>query len=105
MPIASRRRVRPPGRGLPRITAITRQERLFQVRSPDQNIGKNARGLGLGLFIAREVVTAHHGTIGLVSTEKEGTTVTVQLPRTPSAAPKTAGAENEQKKEPPHLDS
>lgn len=53
------------------------------VRQPTQNGDKNATGLGLGLYIAREVVTAHDGTIGVTSTEKEGTTFTVQIPRRP----------------------
>jgi signal transduction histidine kinase len=38
-------------------------------------------GLGLGLFIVREIVNAHEGEVGLTSTESEGTTFTVQLPR------------------------
>lgn len=42
---------------------------------------KNTSGLGLGLHIVREVVTAHRGKIDVTSTEKDGTTFTVQLPR------------------------
>ena len=42
---------------------------------------KNASGLGLGLYIAREVVTAHGGTLEVVSTAKGGTTFTMQIPR------------------------
>jgi signal transduction histidine kinase len=42
-------------------------------------------GLGLGLFIAREIVTAHGGEITVRSTESEGTTFTVILPITPFA--------------------
>jgi PAS domain S-box-containing protein len=41
----------------------------------------HARGLGLGLYIVREVVKAHGGTIGVVSTAARGTTFTVRLPR------------------------
>jgi phosphoserine phosphatase RsbU/P len=40
-------------------------------------------GLGLGLFIVREMVRAHHGEISARSTEAEGTTFTVMLPRAP----------------------
>ncbi|HEU4372170.1 MAG TPA: HAMP domain-containing sensor histidine kinase [Telluria sp.] len=36
--------------------------------------------LGLGLFIAREIATAHGGTIEVSSTEQSGTTFTVTLP-------------------------
>lgn len=41
---------------------------------------------GLGLYIAHEVVRAHGGTIGATSSEKEGTTFTIRLPRGPDAA-------------------
>ncbi|UDI90455.1 sensor histidine kinase [Pseudomonas sp. IAC-BECa141] len=37
-------------------------------------------GLGLGLFIASEIVTAHRGKIGVVSTPEQGTIFRVQLP-------------------------
>ncbi len=40
-----------------------------------------ATSLGLGLFIAEQVVTAHGGKIGFTSTADEGTTFTVHLPR------------------------
>ncbi len=38
------------------------------------------KGIGLGLFIARQAITAHHGTIDLVSVPGEGTTVVVRVP-------------------------
>jgi signal transduction histidine kinase len=38
-------------------------------------------GLGLGLFVVREIVEAHKGSIEVVSNEIEGTTFTVRLPR------------------------
>jgi len=37
--------------------------------------------LGLGLYIAEEIVAAHGGKIGVESSEKDGTTFTVYLPR------------------------
>ena len=40
----------------------------------------NPAGLGLGLFIAREIVHAHEGSIGVTSTA-EGTVFTFRLPR------------------------
>jgi signal transduction histidine kinase len=39
-------------------------------------------GLGLGLFILREIVEAHGGTVEAGSSETHGTTFTVRLPRT-----------------------
>jgi signal transduction histidine kinase len=38
--------------------------------------------LGIGLYIAREVVNAHGGAINVQSSEKEGTTFTIRVPRT-----------------------
>lgn len=40
-----------------------------------------ARGLGLGLYVASEIVRAHRGTIEVNSAPGDGTTFTVRLPR------------------------
>jgi signal transduction histidine kinase len=37
--------------------------------------------LGLGLYITKEIVSAHNGTITVTSSEKDGTTFTVRFPR------------------------
>ncbi len=42
---------------------------------------RTSGGLGLGLFIASEIVKAHGGTIGVASTSEAGTTFRVTLPR------------------------
>ena len=39
------------------------------------------QGLGLGLFIARQIVRSHGGSIAVTSSEHEGTTFCVRLPR------------------------
>jgi len=38
-------------------------------------------GLGLGLFIVQQLVAAHRGTVEVESSEEQGTTFRVQLPR------------------------
>jgi signal transduction histidine kinase len=51
------------------------------VRGSDSN--QDHTGLGLGLFIVKEIVSAHHGTIAIDSVQNAGTTVSVRLPRNP----------------------
>lgn len=54
---------------------------IFQPFSRRSTGGERA-GLGLGLFIVREIVLAHNGTIDVESTKAAGTRFTVRLPRT-----------------------
>jgi signal transduction histidine kinase len=51
----------------------------FERASPERRRG----GLGLGLYVAREIVQAHGGSIGAASTPGSGSTFTVVLPRRP----------------------
>jgi signal transduction histidine kinase len=52
------------------------------VARPQQAAGKGPTGgLGLGLYIAERIVTAHKGRIEVQSSEASGTTFTVYLPR------------------------
>lgn len=51
------------------------------VRSADEELGQPSTSLGLGLFIVKEVVNAHSGTIEVSSSEVDGTLFTVVLPR------------------------
>ncbi|MDD1137346.1 HAMP domain-containing histidine kinase [Pseudomonas sp. TNT2022 ID233] len=51
------------------------------VRSADEELGQPSTSLGLGLFIVKEVVTAHGGAIEVSSSEVDGTLFSVTLPR------------------------
>ena len=53
----------------------------FAVRSVVESNSSNNGHLGLGLYVTRAIVEAHHGRIHVSSTETEGTTFTLQLPR------------------------
>jgi len=54
-------------------------ERLYRGRSADAG-ATDARGLGLGLYISKEIVELHHGTIEIESQVGIGTMVMVKLP-------------------------
>ncbi|WP_395852551.1 PAS domain-containing protein [Cystobacter fuscus] len=48
--------------------------------------GSPTSGLGLGLFIVQQIARSHGGRVEVRSTEAEGTTFTVLLPRSPEGA-------------------
>lgn len=52
--------------------------RFYQVARDGRDTG--GRGLGLGLFITREIVTSHGGAVDIASIEAAGATFTVRLP-------------------------
>lgn len=57
--------------------------RIFEslIRAEDSKNPMASHNLGLGLYIIKEIVEAHKGTIRVTSSEKEGTEFTVRLPR------------------------
>jgi signal transduction histidine kinase len=66
------------GEGIPPEHVPRIFERFYRV---DRARSRREGGAGLGLAIARTLVDAHGGHIGLVSTLGAGTTVTIRLPR------------------------
>jgi two-component system, OmpR family, sensor kinase len=69
--------VRDRGMGIPPAD----QERIFE-RFERTDTSKHFGGLGLGLYITRQIVEAHGGTIRVTSNPGQGSTFIVKLPRT-----------------------
>src|SRR3954469_13718509 len=68
------------------------RERMQSIFEPlvrfteEDSIGHaNETSLGIGLYITREIVQAHNGMIHLISSNGEGTSFTVRLPRSAAA--------------------
>ncbi len=59
-----------------------RQAKIFE-RFERATSARNISGLGLGLFIAREIVKGHQGSIRVESTEGQGAAFIVELPLRP----------------------
>jgi signal transduction histidine kinase len=58
---------------------------LFEPFRREPRHAARSSGLGLGLFISRQIALAHGGDIAVASTPATGTTVAIRLPRTPEA--------------------
>jgi PAS domain S-box-containing protein len=57
------------------------QPRLFQQYWQGESGKKYAPGTGLGLYLCKQIVSAHNGQISVVSKPGEGTTFSIVLPR------------------------
>ncbi len=67
-----------------RNAGVVPRERLGRIYRPlaaDDRPPQGSSGLGLGLYICREIAEAHGGHIDLTSSERDGTRVIVRLPR------------------------
>jgi phosphoserine phosphatase RsbU/P len=63
--------------------------RLLQVFEPMQRgseSNRSGRSVGLGLYIVKHIVEAHGGQVSVTSSDGDGTTFTVGLPRQPAPA-------------------
>lgn len=69
------------GLSIPSADFATIFEPLVRVSSLETERQRRPGSIGLGLFIAREVVGAHGGTIGVTSSDGAGTVFTIRLPR------------------------
>lgn len=65
------------GMGIPQSQQTHIFERFFRVKSKEKY---NVKGLGLGLYITREIVNAHGGKLWVESTEGKGSTFSFSLP-------------------------
>lgn len=71
-----------PGIGIPEAAREHVFKRFYRASNSAR---RNISGLGIGLYIVKEIVQRHGGTISFCSTEGQGTTFTISLPRhTPS---------------------
>jgi signal transduction histidine kinase len=82
--------VRDTGAGIPASQLQFIFDKFYQADNQNRTALK---GVGLGLAIAKGIVTAHSGTIGVESTVGKGTTFAINLPvrarsrRTPVSGP------------------
>lgn len=60
--------------------------RLFKPFERGTDVSSTGRGIGLGLYISRQIIAAHGGTISVHSTAEDGTRFTVWLPRGAASA-------------------
>jgi signal transduction histidine kinase len=60
------------------------QARIFDAFNRDATAGDRGSSVGLGLYIANQIVRAHGGSIAVRSPDGDGTTFSVVLPRRPT---------------------
>jgi len=76
----------------PAIPAEVQQHLFEPYRRGKSAESSHPRGLGLGLFIVREIARAHGGSVEVHSDVELGTTLTVRLPRRHPPLPRAGGS-------------
>jgi signal transduction histidine kinase len=71
------------GRGIPDKEKKRIFEKFYRVGNEDT---RKTKGTGLGLYIVKEVVEAHHGTIKVLDNQPRGTLFSIRLPLQSAAA-------------------
>ena len=66
------------------------RETLFEPLVRGAGAVHGGYNLGLGLYVVREIATAHGGSVDMQSDDKTGTVFSVRLPRDASAAAASA---------------
>jgi signal transduction histidine kinase len=69
------------GAPIPSEMLTTLFDPLMRHTPPELAAQREPGSIGLGLYIVREIVVAHGGTVEVASTKQNGTTFTVRLPR------------------------
>ena len=80
------------GEGIPRAYLDKVFEQGFQVPAKG---GRWKKGLGIGLYVSREIIRAHGGRIEVESTLYRGSTFTITVPSNPNSAESTHGTEDQ----------
>lgn len=76
------------GPAIPSSALPTLFDPFVRANSGESRTQRPFGGIGLGLYIVRQIVVAHHGTVSVASSDSTGTAVTVRLPRRSSSEPR-----------------
>ena len=70
------------GRPIPAVALQSIFEPLVRLPTAGEEVDEQSKSsLGLGLFIVREIVAGHGGSVAVQSSEQAGTSFTIRLPR------------------------
>jgi len=69
------------GIGIPEAARVRLFQRFYRAPNVDE---RQISGMGIGLFVVKEIVMLHHGTVEVESVEGQGSTFTIRLPLMPS---------------------